>query len=230
MFDINKDFFEKSLTKDDIFSYILKYLFTFRANIFDDNNKLKNIYDHDPAFWLSINILYYIYNNYDDDIEQNIFIFEELPTNPIEKENYNISNKKENDKKLTNKKRNFKKNIIIAKRRRIILKPIKEKMDKVNIKSETVEKGIFREFRNSLKDDKKKDFPEELKNDNNYNSDLMELLFEKPNICELYVEFKNKNKNGEIFLNKARKNNNNKDVYLEIYKFYLQNFDLIFNK
>ena len=231
-FENTKDFSEKLLSKEDIFSYILKYLFTFRANKFDKNDlKLHYIYDHEPAFWLSINILYLIYHNYNDKIEKDIFAFEGLLTFLIEEENY----KKENNKML-NKKRNF------GLRRRIILNSINEKMVKLNIVKETVEKGIFRHFLVWMKeypgkgdnDDLKKIINKhinklkKLKDYKQYNSDRAGKLFEEQELCNLYNEFKKDSENIATKLCQKTKKGDNSE-HLAIYKFYVENFDLIFN-
>ena len=121
---IYNDFCEKSLSKDNIFSYILKYLFSFRDNIYDDNElELQYLDDHDPVFWLSINILYNIHYDYDYKFEKDILISQELSTELIEEESYNISNNKENDG-LLGKKRKSEKNTPTDRRRKI-LKTIK---------------------------------------------------------------------------------------------------------
>ena len=228
-----KDFSQKSLSENNIFSIILQYLFIFRANISEGINTFERSYN-DLVLDISIRILYCIHARYKS--------YKELYTNPKEEENDN-SIKKENNKIFISKKRKKSdKNKQSCERRKRILKPIKAKMDKLGIKAETIEKGIFRHFLDCLDENQKKrnnndftkiinkykDFCEELKTQKQYNSDLMVSLFEKPEFCELYAEYKKKYKNNGKEIYVKTKKEYNADC-LEIYEFYAQKFELIFN-
>ena len=194
-----------------MFSFILDNMFIFREEPLDD--EMKEDIERGVCFRLSINILYFIYNNLEENKKNLIGI---------------------------KRKRSGKNKQSCFERRKIILELIKEKTDKLSIKAETIEKGVFRHFLHRMEEDVKKgdnddftktinkykDFCEELKiYKNQYNSDLMIFLFEKPEFRELYDEYKKKYKNNwkEIYEKSKKKNN------VEIYKFYVPKFELIYN-
>ena len=179
----NKIISSEKFYVDDMFSFILGNMFILREDPLDD--EMKELFEHNICFWLSINILYFIYNNNAFEINSK--------TSKVKENNSNNNNKKR--KRNDGNKDDF-------------LEPIKQSTkspNKPKTKKETIEKAIFRDFVrfitiNENKEEIKqiiaqdKDFWKKLKNKEEYNGynlgdysqKLMKFLFEKDVIRELY--------------------------------------------
>ena len=215
----NKIISSEKFYVDDMFSFILGNMFILREDPLDD--EMKELFEHNICFWLSINILYFIYNNNAFEINSK--------TSKVKENNSNNNNKKR--KRNDGNKDDF-------------LEPIKQSTkspNKPKTKKETIEKAIFRDFVrfitiNENKEEIKqiiaqdKDFWKKLKNKEEYNGynlgdysqKLMKFLFEKDVIRELYKIYK---KDELLWHWKKVKESKKDPKYNEFYKKYRETFD-----
>ena len=215
-----------------MFTFILKNMFLFMEAA------PKKIFEHDISFKLSINILYFIYINNDFEIDSK--------TSKV-----NENNENENDNNLTKYKRKRVSNKTLN-NRDIFLEHIKQSTTtQNNFRIDDIEKKLFRDFvrfifininkntkeiKQIIDQDKDKDFWEKLKTKKEYNGynfgrysqKLMEFLFEKDEIRELYKIYK---EDETLCHWKQVKESKKKHMYdVEFYKKYKKNIDLIYIK
>ena len=213
----------KKFYVEDMFSFVLENMFLFREDASGDD-----IFEHDITFWLSFNIIYFIYNNNDFEIDSK--------TSKL-----NENNENENNNSSTYNKR--------KRVRDIFLEHIKQSTTTPNnLRIDNIEKKLYRDFvrfikknenkkeiRQIIDQDKDKEFWEKLKTKKEYNGydfgkysqKLMEFLFEKDEIRELYKIYK---KDETLCHWKKGKESKKKPYDVEFYKKYKENFDLIYIK